>query len=823
MFRTKEQDFSYKGDDYKYLKTGVKRGGIPTRAGVRTGRFDSFLDRFLERDTAFEFTEELLPSPMARASVPRYGEGGSELVVTEDAILKHPREFEMYIITFELCDSNRQTIQWLSFPILPSSITKIEPVSTNIIKTFGGIIVTKTDEFIPQSITLSGNFGRGFIDMDKKFFYGIRRSGRYPLEINEPNTPFHSTVKTGFGVMKELQKLLKYSRKQINYKPNILYFHNNTFSESYMCEVRSVRFFQTLETNMIWNYEIELDIVDVVAYNMEFVKDLKRKAIRREVTTANQFHEIKKIRGIFNKIEDKMMKASTAVAETTGTINSVINTSFGILSIPAQTLSNSVNSVDSMYKNMLGVADNIIVSTANLADYYCYALDRTRNLLVSVFTAKDWFAFGRKTKHLYQYTISQYKAINWKSGGNCLVFQNYESFEEANTWKNKANIVDKYEYNPDDRGNATVVENYVTAESRYPDVPIPPSYEDPNIDWSNSDIPRIFGDEFLFLEEGYSFASTNPYIIAGKEPVTVTKERGDAKITWNDTTKRLDIASGLAKGDYVSVLKLDNGNRPIVHDPQTGTNIPTDVIFVFTVKVRKVKSLFTDEDLQKDKIINSPFWDEDEYSPLGEVKVYEPGNETEDKDYEHNIKIANLVSETDYNDNVTMPTTYEPLVDDDRNVIDLSSIYWEDGNVDDLSDEELYGRDIDDDFDFATVGELGVNVSENAEYIDFKILSPKQTFVQTAKILSNLNKNDNPEYPHDGIDKKMFENRMTFYSYYQILKRNMANYILKDDTIREFEINKVYFEEDAVFMQIGFKSLLDKNDFTVMDFYKQDV
>ena len=71
--------------------------------------------------------------------------------------------------------------------------------------------------------------------------------------------------------------------------------------------------------------------------------------------------------------------------------------------------------------------------------------------------------------------------------------------------------------------------------------------------------PSIDGEESLALEAGYAPISTQAYTVAGTN-VTVTKTSGDAKITWNDATKKLDIAAGLEEGKYPVVLTVSNGN-----------------------------------------------------------------------------------------------------------------------------------------------------------------------------------------------------------------------------------------------------------------------
>ena len=116
-----------------------------------------------------------------------------------------------------------------------------------------------------------------------------------------------------------------------------------------------------------------------------------------------------------------------------------------------------------------------------------------------------------------------------------------------------------------------------------------------------------------------------------------------------------------------------------------------------------------------------------------------------------------------------------------------------------LFGEKVYGLDIDQNFIF--------------EDNDLKTLMYRDTFIQTCNILINLRLNDNPEFPNDGIDKRMLSNRQDTFMSMPILKRNMIDYIGRDDTIRNFVIRDVNFEGDAIFMKVEFYSQLNNNDF----------
>ncbi|MDL2237877.1 hypothetical protein LJC56_08640 [Christensenellaceae bacterium OttesenSCG-928-K19] len=74
--------------------------------------------------------------------------------------------------------------------------------------------------------------------------------------------------------------------------------------------------------------------------------------------------------------------------------------------------------------------------------------------------------------------------------------------------------------------------------------------------------PTISGIETMMLSEGYTAISTRNYTITGNPAPKVTKESGNAAITWNDTSKKLDIEAGLRVGSYPVVLNAANGATP---------------------------------------------------------------------------------------------------------------------------------------------------------------------------------------------------------------------------------------------------------------------
>ena len=74
----------------------------------------------------------------------------------------------------------------------------------------------------------------------------------------------------------------------------------------------------------------------------------------------------------------------------------------------------------------------------------------------------------------------------------------------------------------------------------------------------NAASPYITGPAYMTIIKDYASTSSDEFEIYGTSPVTITKISGDAKITWNNTTKKLDIAAGLPVGVYEVKLRATN-------------------------------------------------------------------------------------------------------------------------------------------------------------------------------------------------------------------------------------------------------------------------
>lgn len=180
----------------------------------------------------------------------------------------YPVDFEAYQISFELCDSEGKTLDYFTFPIMPSELSIKEIIPVKIENTFGGVNSISSNIFVPKDISLNGNFGRQFkiISRNKVIIpfyskiiqerdYGVGGQQRKEIGIS-------SMLKSGYGCLKVLQSIVNRS-VEIDSKGecNKLYFYNMAYGESYLVKVLDFRGFQNISNNGIWSYDLNMKAV----------------------------------------------------------------------------------------------------------------------------------------------------------------------------------------------------------------------------------------------------------------------------------------------------------------------------------------------------------------------------------------------------------------------------------------------------------------------------------------------------------------------------------------------------------------------------------
>lgn len=168
----------------------------------------------------------------------------------------YPKEFEVYMVSLELTDANDEIEDFFTFPINPTAITKTEPTTKTIERSFGKIVVNKSDMFTPQDIVLKGNFGRDFKVLIRNTEVAFTSLLKLPT-MEE----FNHNIKSGYGSLKVLQDICNRSNEVRGGKPMKLYFHNFPLGESYLVEVIDFSPDMNMSSNMMWNYTLRLKVI----------------------------------------------------------------------------------------------------------------------------------------------------------------------------------------------------------------------------------------------------------------------------------------------------------------------------------------------------------------------------------------------------------------------------------------------------------------------------------------------------------------------------------------------------------------------------------
>lgn len=183
---------------------------------------------------------------------------------------KYPNDFEVYMMSLELTDSEDNSQQFLAFPVMPNQITKTEPKRVNLKRSASGVTVIMSEAMIPNEISIKGDFGRSFKLMlqpgnggtaEGFGFTGFNPSAKN-LAFNTPS--FDGAIKTGFGVIKIMQSMIDQSMTlDSRGKPHRLYLYNMALSESYLVSItpQGLSLTQDLAKNMIWSYSITFSVL----------------------------------------------------------------------------------------------------------------------------------------------------------------------------------------------------------------------------------------------------------------------------------------------------------------------------------------------------------------------------------------------------------------------------------------------------------------------------------------------------------------------------------------------------------------------------------
>ena len=185
----------------------------------------------------------------------------TEIIMNQGRAVIHsmyPDDFEYYACSLLIEDSTGKMVDLFNFPVMPHSISINKRPLVNIKKTARGYSNQFSTSFSGDNISINGTFGRKF---------------RLLLtdEIKKPNKEdfslkgmFDAKVKTGYGALKMMEKILfKSTQLDNNFFPHKLFFINYSFNEMFYVEVLNWTKSQSLESNFMWNYSLEMKALAV--------------------------------------------------------------------------------------------------------------------------------------------------------------------------------------------------------------------------------------------------------------------------------------------------------------------------------------------------------------------------------------------------------------------------------------------------------------------------------------------------------------------------------------------------------------------------------
>lgn len=170
---------------------------------------------------------------------------------------KYPDDFEYYGMQFELQNSQGVVKDSLYFPVMPNQIAETCVDSVNVKKSSTAIVVLTNTTFPIRQINIAGTFGR----KAKILIVDVPKKNQSPTEIGSA-PQFSTKIKTGFGLLKVLERIIKKSVTADEYgQPHFLFLYNFALGNHYLVEVSDYAFNMSMENNMLWNYQLDLKAV----------------------------------------------------------------------------------------------------------------------------------------------------------------------------------------------------------------------------------------------------------------------------------------------------------------------------------------------------------------------------------------------------------------------------------------------------------------------------------------------------------------------------------------------------------------------------------
>jgi len=118
--------------------------------------------------------------------------------------------------------------------------------------------------------------------------------------------------------------------------------------------------------------------------------------------------------------------------------------------------------------------------------------------------------------------------------------------------------------------------------------------------------------------------------------------------------------------------------------------------------------------------------------------------------------------------------------------------------VDVIDGKSVYGKD------------LYKKLQFNEETEDLEVLSYDDTFLQSMEILAKLKKNDNPMSPDSGLQSTLVLGGTKVSFNFPVISRQLRETFDTDDSMKNFQITNLYFDQDIAYIDYRVTSRLDE-------------
>lgn len=292
---------------------------------------------------------------------------------------------------------------------------------------------------------------------------------------------------------------------------------------------------------------------------------------------------------------------------------------------------------------------------------------------------------------------------------------------------------------------------------------------------------------------------------------------------------QIDIA------DFFSrvILFINNERRSIINFYNGSSSEIDPKSFTVLKKLQKeLKQIFESFQLNSNSFYNSRWWDlleqieliDNNFNSLKNIHRWSRSSLTK-FGYDSNIQLSYVMSENQTLEKISQDILLQENPNDQwYDIALLNDLKEEDYSIDGGKEIQLsfpkinrglmiqsvmdvmvgkavYGLDLDQNFQFSF---------DSNGFCDLKILNYNDTILQAVSILAKLKKNSNPDYPNQGLQSSIIIGGNRALMNYPIIIRQMTQTFSTDDTLKNFTVKNIAFEQDNLLISYEVETRLDE-------------